>query len=66
VRERMQVLYGDLATVEINSRPGRGTKVTLLMPILDAEAEAWSPISAAAGQAITHMVEDAVRAMTRS
>ena len=36
VRERMQVLYGDLATVEINSRPGRGTKVTLLMPVLDA------------------------------
>ena len=30
VRERMQVLYGDLATVEINSRPGRGTKVTLI------------------------------------
>ncbi|WP_158941971.1 sensor histidine kinase [Granulicella sp. S190] len=66
VRERMQVLYGDLATVEINSRPGRGTKVTLIMPILDAGAEAWGPIGGAAGQAITHMVEDAVRAMTRS
>jgi two-component system, LytTR family, sensor kinase len=66
VRERMQVLYGDLATVEINSRPGRGTKVTLLMPILDAGAEAWGPIGGAAGQAISHMVEDAVRAMTRS
>jgi two-component system LytT family sensor kinase len=66
VRERMQVLYGNLATVEINSRPGRGTKVTLLMPILDAGAEAWGPIGGAAGQAISHMVEDAVRAMTRS
>jgi len=66
VRERMQVLYGDLATVEINSRPGRGTKVTLLMPILDAGAEAWGPIGGAAGQAISHMVEEAVRAMTRS
>jgi two-component system LytT family sensor kinase len=66
VRERMQVLYGDLATVEINSRPGRGTKVTLLMPVLDAGAETWGPIGGAAGQAISHLVEDAVRAMTRS
>jgi two-component system LytT family sensor kinase len=66
VRERMEVLYGELATVEINSRPGRGTKVTLLMPILDAGAEAWGPIGAAAGEAIGHLVQDAVRAMTRS
>jgi two-component system, LytTR family, sensor kinase len=65
VRERMQVLYGDLAAVEINSRPGRGTKVTLLMPILDAGAEAWGPIGGA-GEAISHLVQDAVRAMTRS
>ncbi len=65
VRERMSVLYGDLATVEINSRPGRGTKVTLLMPILDAHAEAWGPIGGAAGEAISHLVQDAVRAMTR-
>lgn len=66
VRERMEVLYGDLATVEINSRPGRGTRVTLLMPILDAGAEAWGPIGGAAGEAISHLVQDAVRAMTRS
>ncbi|MGH9598146.1 MAG: sensor histidine kinase, partial [Edaphobacter sp.] len=66
VRERMEVLYGELATVEINSRPGRGTKVTLLMPILDAGAEAWGPIGGAAGEAISHLVQDAVRAMTRS
>ena len=66
VRERMEVLYGDLATVEINSRPGRGTKVTLMMPILDAGAEAWGPIGATAGQALSHLVQDAVRAMTRS
>ncbi|MGD0445706.1 MAG: histidine kinase [Edaphobacter sp.] len=66
VRERMEVLYGTLATVEINSRPGRGTKVTLLMPILDAEAEAWGPIGGAAGQAIGDLVQDAVRAVTRS
>jgi two-component system LytT family sensor kinase len=66
VRERMEVLYGKLADVEINSRPGRGTKVTLSMPILDASAEAWGPIGGAAGQAIGHLLEDAVRAMTRS
>ena len=42
VRERMKVLYGDLATVEINSRPGRGTQVRLLMPVLETGAEVWS------------------------
>ncbi len=66
VRERMQVLYGDLASVEINSRPGRGTKVTMMMPVLEAGAETWGPIGGAAGQAIGHLLEDAVRAMTRS
>jgi two-component system LytT family sensor kinase len=65
VRDRMAVLYGELASVEIKSRPGRGTKVTLVMPILDAGAESWGPIGGAAGQAISHLVEDAVRAMTR-
>ena len=66
VRERMEVLYGNLASVEINSRPGRGTKVTLLMPILDAGAEAWGPIGGPAAEAIGHLVQNAVRAMTRS
>jgi two-component system, LytTR family, sensor kinase len=65
VRERMEVLYGNLAAVEINSRPGRGTKVTLLMPILDAGAEAWGPIAGAAGQAIGDLVRGAARAMTK-
>ncbi len=32
VRERMEVLYGDGAVVEVVSRPGRGTKVRLVMP----------------------------------
>ena len=41
-----------------------GTKVTLLMPILDAGAEAWGPIGAA-GQAIGDMVRIAARAMTQ-
>ena len=47
VRERMHVLYGDLAVVKINSRPGRGTQVTMLMPILDAGAATWSHPQAA-------------------
>ena len=66
VRERMEVLYGKLAEVEINSRPGRGTKVTLSMPVLDASAQTWEPIGGAAGAAIGQVLEDAVRAMTRS
>jgi two-component system LytT family sensor kinase len=37
VRERMQVLYGDDAQVEMVSRPGRGTKVRLLMPLTRRE-----------------------------
>jgi len=37
VKERMQVLYGDDAQVEMVSRPGRGTRVRLLMPIALAE-----------------------------
>ena len=65
VRDRMEVLYGKLAKVEINSRPGRGTKVTLLMPILDEGAETWGPVGQAE-RAIRHLVGDAVRAMTRS
>ncbi len=64
VRERMEVLYGKLAAVEINSRPGRGTRVTLLMPVLEAGAESWGLVGSAADQAIG-LVQDAVRAMTR-
>jgi two-component system LytT family sensor kinase len=37
VRERMQVLYGEEAQVEMESRPGRGTKVRLLMPLRGGE-----------------------------
>jgi two-component system LytT family sensor kinase len=64
VRERMEVLYGKLAVVEINSRPGRGTRVTMLMPVLEAGAESWGLVGSAADQAIG-LVQDAVRAMTR-
>ncbi len=69
VRERMRVLYGDLAAVEMVSRPGRGTKVTLLMPVLDSGAENWTLAAAEAARAAlgtaSSFVEDAVRAMTR-
>jgi len=34
VRERMEVLYGDEAMMEVVSRPGRGTRVTLEMPAM--------------------------------
>ena len=36
VRERMEVLYGSHAVIEMESRPGRGTRITLEMPILDS------------------------------
>ena len=65
VRERMEVLYGDLASLEINSRPGRGTKVTLLMPILDEGAEAWAQDGREVIEAARHLLDDAVRVMMR-
>ncbi len=37
VRERLQVLYGEDAEVEMVSRPGRGTSVRLLMPLTRRE-----------------------------
>jgi two-component system LytT family sensor kinase len=61
----MGVLYGNLAAVEINSRPGRGTKVSLRMPILDNGAEVWGPVGDAAEQAL-RLVGQAVRAVTRT
>jgi two-component system, LytTR family, sensor kinase len=60
----MAVLYGRLASVEINSRPGRGTKVTLLMPVLNSEAEVWGTIAGGA-PVMGPLAGDAVRAMTR-
>jgi len=51
VRERMQVLYGDEATVEMVSRPGRGTRVRLSMPVAAHEREeSRRPRVAAAGR----------------
>ncbi len=48
VRERMEVLYGQEAEVSIESRPGRGTKVVLVMPILDSGAGPWAELGAVA------------------
>jgi len=45
VRERMQVLYGGAAQVEMVSRPGRGTKVRLVMPVHGVEGrERWGEL----------------------
>ena len=41
VRERLEVLFGDAALFDVSSRPGRGTKVTLAIPIReDGDGEA--------------------------
>ena len=61
VRERVQMIYGAVgmaasaqgersatARVEINSRPGRGTRITLRLPLLD-EAE-WPSVTNAQGR----------------
>jgi two-component system LytT family sensor kinase len=61
VRERMQVLYGNQAEVEIVSRPGRGTKVTLVMPVLEAGAAPWAQF----GDALHATWAEVSRALTR-
>jgi two-component system LytT family sensor kinase len=61
VRERMEVLYGSAAEVEIVSRPGRGTKVTLVMPVLDAGALPWAQF----GEALEAAWTNVTRAVTR-
>jgi two-component system, LytTR family, sensor kinase len=37
VTERLQVVYGDAAEIKIESQPGRGTLVRLVLPVLQAE-----------------------------
>ena len=63
VRERMEVLYGGAAAVEMVSRPGRGTRVTLRMPVRDAQAVAWP--AGFGPEDVAHLLKDAVRAVTR-
>jgi two-component system, LytTR family, sensor kinase len=41
VRERLQVLFGDAALFDITSRPGRGTKVTLMMPMRNGSGDLY-------------------------
>lgn len=61
VRERMEVQYGNLGSVVINSRPGRGTKVTLRMPVLEAGAAAWPESGREVLEAATHVMGDVIR-----
>lgn len=61
VRERMEVLYGNQAEVEFISRPGRGTKVRLVMPVLEAGAAPWAQF----GEALQETWADVARAITR-
>ena len=49
VRERMEVLYGPGAEVEMESRPGRGTKVMLKMPVIEGGGEWMKMREAVAG-----------------
>ncbi len=37
VTERLQVVYGDAAEITLESQPGRGTLVRLVLPVLQAE-----------------------------
>jgi len=37
VSERLQVVYGDAAEINVESQPGSGTMVRLMLPILQAE-----------------------------
>jgi two-component system, LytTR family, sensor kinase len=62
VRDRMQVQYGSRASMEINSRPGRGTKVTLRMPVLEAGVPSGRHVLEAA----TDVVDGVMRRMTRA
>lgn len=39
IRERLEVLFGDAALFDVTSRPGRGTKVTLAIPIPEDQGE---------------------------
>jgi len=62
VRERMEVLYGSQAEVEVVSRPGRGTKVRLVMPVLEAGAAPWAKF----GEALQATWDEVSRAITRA
>jgi two-component system LytT family sensor kinase len=41
VRERLEVLFGEAALFDVTSRPGRGTKVTLMMPLANENGDLY-------------------------
>ena len=61
VRERMGVMYGNAAEVEVVSRPGRGTKVTLVLPMVEPGENPWGQF----GEALQARWADVSRAVTR-
>ena len=61
VRERMEVMYGNAAEVEMVSRPGRGTKVTLVLPTVEPGENPWGQF----GEALQATWADVSRAVTR-
>lgn len=61
VRERMEVMYGNAAEVEILSRPGRGTKVTLVLPMVEPGENPWGQF----GEALQETWAGVSRAVTR-
>ena len=46
VTERLQVVYGDAAEINIESQPDRGTLVRLVLPVLEAEELGGSVVGA--------------------
>ena len=46
VSERLQVVYGDAAEINIESQPNRGTLIRLVLPVLDAEEMGGSVVGA--------------------
>jgi two-component system LytT family sensor kinase len=42
VRERLEVLYGEGARFEVTSRPGRGTKVKLEIPVVNEDRDGYA------------------------
>jgi two-component system LytT family sensor kinase len=48
VRERLEVLFGDAATFDVTSRPGRGTRVSMEMPAANYDEGETGPAIAPA------------------
>jgi two-component system LytT family sensor kinase len=46
VSERLQVVFGDAAEINVESAPNRGTLIRLVLPVLDAEEMGGSVVGA--------------------